>query len=378
MANNKFNGYSPKHAKPSGKEGTIYSGAEKGNTYEHLGDRLDRVNPYEFRKGMDYELTAIGCSRLAESTIEEREKATESVLKNLEEVSNYYTAIVTYETKYRNTQGSKPSFKSWLSEQDEFKMKEVDQNFKNDKMTEPKTQNLEVSTKADIKMKALKENKKTLVSQALNEQEDIDLDDEKADKAASKGDKKSKSNRFDLEKDAIENLLYRGKKGKESEYTKDEPSPESILAKKDELLDVYKSKLKGKEGGADDYNELLKKANEKFKKQLEKHVKTFGADGKGNNVVLNDVFGATLPETIKALGVRLTSIAKEEEDDLLEKTNERYKIAETDMTREQHIKLLEICRKNGANLREGAMGVRMYYEIAKEAYLEGLANGLRL
>jgi len=257
-------------------------------------------------------------------------------------------------------------------------MKEVDQNFKNDKMTEPKTQNLEVSTKADIKMKALKENIKTLVSQALNEQEDIDLDDEKADKAASKGAKKSKSNRFDLEKDAIENLLYRGKKGKESEYTKDEPSPESILAKKDELLDVYKSKLKGKEGGADDYNELLKKANEKFKKQLEKHVKTFGADGKGNNVVLNDVFGATLPETIKALGVRLTSIAKEEEDDLLEKTNERYKIAETDMTREQHIKLLEICRKNGANLREGAMGVRMYYEIAKEAYLEGLANGLRL
>jgi len=358
MANNKFNGYSPKK--------------------EESPSRLDKYNPYEFRKGMDYELTAIGCSRLAESTIEEREKATESVLKNLEEVSNYYTAIVTYETKYRNTQGSKPSFKSWLSEQDEFKMKEVDQNFKNDKMTEPKTQNLEVSTKADIKMKALKENIKTLVSQALNEQEDIDLDDEKADKAASKGAKKSKSNRFDLEKDAIENLLYRGKKGKESEYTKDEPSPESILAKKDELLDVYKSKLKGKEGGADDYNELLKKANEKFKKQLEKHVKTFGADGKGNNVVLNDVFGATLPETIKALGVRLTSIAKEEEDDLLEKTNERYKIAETDMTREQHIKLLEICRKNGANLREGAMGVRMYYEIAKEAYLEGLANGLRL
>ena len=66
MANNKFYGYTPKNTKPSGKEGTIYSGEEKGNTHEHLGDRLDRVNPYEFRKGMDYELSAIGCSRLAE------------------------------------------------------------------------------------------------------------------------------------------------------------------------------------------------------------------------------------------------------------------------------------------------------------------------
>ena len=36
---------------------------------------------------------------------------------------------------------------------------------------------------------------------------------------------------------------------------------------------------------------MLKKANEKFKKQLEKHVKTFGAEGKGNKVALNDVFG---------------------------------------------------------------------------------------
>ena len=53
-------------------------------------------------------------------------------------------------------------------------------------------------------------------------------------------------------------------------------------------------------------------------------------------------------------------------------------VAYQDMTREQHIKLLEICKRHGVNLREGAMGVKMYYEIAKEAYLEGLTNGLRL
>jgi len=362
MANNKLHGYNPDPSK------------------EVDENRLDKFNPYEFRKGMDYELTAMGCSRLAESTLEEREKATESVLKNLETHDGYYTSLITYEVTYRNTQDSKPSFKTWLSEQDDFKMIEVDKKYKNDKMTEPKVKSQEISTKADIKMKALKESINSMVSKALNEQDEDEMDDDAMNKAANKSmvKKGKKANRLDLEKDAINDLLYRGKKGKESEFTKDEPAPESILAKKDELLQTYKTKFKGKDGGADEYNALLKKANEKFKKVLEKHVKTFGADGKGNNVVLNDVFGATLPETIKALGARLKGIEKEEKEDLLAKTNERYEIAKTDMTREQHIKLLEICRKNGASLREGAMGIKMYYEIAKEAYLEGLSNGLKL
>ena len=92
MANDKFYGYSPKNDKPSKTQGQAYSGAEKSTrkgqvthgTYANIGNRLDRVNPYEFRKGMDYELTQLGVSRLAESTPDEREKATESVLKNLE------------------------------------------------------------------------------------------------------------------------------------------------------------------------------------------------------------------------------------------------------------------------------------------------------
>ena len=65
MANDKFYGYSPK------KEETAPSTGGPGS-----GNRLDRVNPYEFRKGMDVELTSLGVSRLAESTPEEREKAT--------------------------------------------------------------------------------------------------------------------------------------------------------------------------------------------------------------------------------------------------------------------------------------------------------------
>ena len=98
MANDKFYGYSPKNMKPSDKQGQAYAGLEKGGTYENLGNSLDRVNPYEFRKGMDYELTQMGISRLAESTAEEREKATESVLKNLEgKHPAYYSALIQFE-----------------------------------------------------------------------------------------------------------------------------------------------------------------------------------------------------------------------------------------------------------------------------------------
>ena len=110
MANNRIHGYNPK--------------TKKGNVGVPYGEDLRFVNqnPHEFRKGMDYELTAIGCSRLQESTPEEREKATESVLKNLETHGGYYTSLITYETLFRNVEGSKPSFTSWLKEQDNIKM----------------------------------------------------------------------------------------------------------------------------------------------------------------------------------------------------------------------------------------------------------------
>ena len=80
MANNKLYGLQPKLDKT--REGV---------------DKLDRLNPYEFRKGMDLELTGMGVSRLAESTVEEREKATEIVLKNLEEHHAYYSALIQFE-----------------------------------------------------------------------------------------------------------------------------------------------------------------------------------------------------------------------------------------------------------------------------------------
>ena len=146
MANDKYYGYSPKK--------------------EEIPSRLEKYNPYEFRKGMDYELTEIGVSRLVESTPEEREKATEAVLKKLEEHSGYYSALIHYETEYRNME-NKPAFKTWLKEfYEENNMKEVDKTFKNDKMEK------------------LKEAIKTEVKNILIEAKDDDKEEKTASKAA--------------------------------------------------------------------------------------------------------------------------------------------------------------------------------------------------
>ncbi len=165
MANDKFYGYSPKK--------------------EESPSRLDKYNPYEFRKGMDYELTEMGVSRLAESTPEEREKATEAVLKSLEEHGGYYSALIHYETEYRNTE-SKPTFKNWLKEfYEENNMKEVDKEFKNDKMEKLKeaikteVKNILVEAKDDDDKKASKAAKGKVKGMKALEKEEQKLRDQK-------------------------------------------------------------------------------------------------------------------------------------------------------------------------------------------------------
>ena len=335
---------------------------------------------------MDYELTAIGCARLQESAPEEREKSTEKVLKNLEGNGGYYTSLITYETLFRNVQGTKPSFNAWLKTQEEVQMKEVKSgqetpSHKNDKMEK---------LKESIKSKLVKKLHEKKVKEQEDIENDFDADIEKADKAATKGAKKDKSGRFDKEREAIENMLYYGSKGKDSEFNKDNPAPKTIYAKKDEFLNIYKTKFKGKgQEGVDRYNELLVKENEKQFKALEKHVKKFGEDGMGNDVTIDKVYAkkvskpnyegpGRLSDTIELLGKRLKEIEKEEIADVTAAEGLRREVAITDMTRAQHFKLLEICREHGVSLREGAMGVKTYYEIAKAAYLEGLANGLKI
>ena len=48
------------------------------------------------------------------------------------------------------------------------------------------------------------------------------------------------------------------------------------------------------------------------------------------------------------------------------------------MTREEQIRLLNIIKERGISLREGSDNIKIYYEIAKASFLEGLAKGLKL
>ena len=362
MANNKFSGYTPK------KDERITDWESKSR----VGNRLDRVNPYEFRKGMDYELIALGCSRLAESTPEEREKATETVLKNLEGNGGYYTALITYETEYRN-RPTKPSFSTWLNDQDDIKMKETSQKFKNDQMIEPKykKEDYTVPFKTTKMKEAIKAKIKAKLYEAKKDEEDQDdVDDDVVAKKASKGAKKAEKGmaRFEQEEKAIDELLFGKDKGEE-EASEENPMKGSLLFLKDKFLDVYKQNK-----DVEAYKKAIE-LPETIIKKLEKHVEAF--EKLGNQIKLDNIKGKDLPDTIKKLEARRTSIKKEREEAQAEVGKQRNEIASTDMSRANHLRLLEICREHGVSLREGTDYIRPYYEIAKTAFLEGIVKGGR-
>tara|TARA_R110000796_G_scaffold227942_1_gene344928 strand:+ start:160 stop:1050 length:891 start_codon:yes stop_codon:yes gene_type:complete len=294
MANDKYAGYSPKK--------------------EEFPTKLDRVNPYEFRKGMDLELTSIGVSRLAESTPEEREKATETVLKNLDEHGGYYSALVHYETEYRNTD-SKPSFKTFLKEfYEDTAMKEVkkDMKDKDNQMEKPKYDKSVYTLKEAIKIEI-----KNILSEAKDED---DIADKEAKAGAKKGNKAKIAKQIDK--------LAKERKDKEE--------------KRQELFDAYKKTKKDK------------KATENYKKKV---------------MPLQDRI-KDIDKEVKDFENELADLQKEEKD-------MRREAASMMMDKKVHLEILNIVKEAGVSLREGSEGVKMYYEIAKMAYMEGLTSGLR-
>jgi len=356
MANNKFYGYKPK---PS-----------KGNVGIPYGEdtKFTNQNPYEFRKGMDYELTSLGCSRLRESTPDEREKATETVLKNLDTHPSYYSGLIQFESGM-NQAGkiNGGSFKTWLSDYfDTTNYKEVQNVWKRDKMKDANHKN--------DQMIKIKEALKKQIKAALYEAKDKDIDDEDEEVTAvkaTKGAKKAEKGmaRFEKEEIAIDELLYGKQKGEE-EVSEENPGKGSLLFLKNKYLDVYKQ---------DKDVEKYKKSiilPDVINKKLEKHVAFFSK--LGNNISSNELKGKDIPNTIKKLEIRKTSINKEREEAQSEIGKQRNEIASTDMSRANHLRLLEIIRENGISLREGTDSIRVYYEIAKQSYLEGLSKGLRL
>jgi len=366
MANDKYYGYSPKNDKPTKNHGQAYSGAEKTNrvgqmtkdgTYASFGNRLDRVNPYEFRKGMDYELTAIGVSRLKESTLEEREEATEKVLKNLEgKHPAYYSALLQFETGMNHGNQVTGTFNKFLetfSKGHGDGMMAVDRKIDDDKMVEPKYDKKEytipMKTIQPLKEAIKKEIKAALLEGKKDKEKDDDQLDKEAGKSAKKGSKKL--SKFDKEREAVEKHL------------------EDLKDKKDKELEKYKNSKKDKKA-VDAYKKSIE-LSDTDKKKLEKTADKFDVPSK-------EYIAKDIPTTIKDLEKRLKAIDKEEEKAVAKLREEKNEIALTDMTREEQIRLLNIIKEKGISLREGSESIKVYYEIAKSSFLEGLAKGLKL
>jgi len=297
MANNRLHGYTPTASK------------------EKDGNRLDKFNPYEFRKGMDYELTTIGVSRLAESTPDEREKATESVLKNLEEHNGYYSCLIQFEGGMNlGNKITETSFKKYLenykSNYPGTGMVEVGKEIKDDKMVELK--------------EAIKKEIKNMLSEAKKSKDNDEPEsDETTDKKASKG-----------------------AKGKEKAL--------AALDKEIEKLNAEKNKNK-----------------EKLSVPLKRYK-----DGKLTADEYRKLSDATVKKN-KEIVARLGEIEKEKEAISLNEKLGRREVAKTMMEKDTHMAILEIIKEYGINLREGPEGIRPYYEIAKTAYQEGFMEGLQ-
>ncbi len=138
MANDNFYGYKRDPKKR----------AKASESYKGVDLEFESVNPYEFKKGMYCELQKLGTT-LRESEADQREKATETVLKNLKDVPAYYSYMEHYEATTRNME-RKPSFKAFLKELEGHSMKEVGEKFTEDKMKEIK---LKENIRAEVRNK---------------------------------------------------------------------------------------------------------------------------------------------------------------------------------------------------------------------------------
>ena len=331
MANKKYYGYSPKP-----KKGSI--GVPYGND-----NRLDRVNPYEFRKGMDYELATIGISRLNESTPEQRQQSTDKVLKNLGTHPSYYSCKIQYETEYRNFEGRKPSFNKYLKEMEEFKMKPVDKEYKNDKMVA-----LKEAIKAEVR---------SIISEKMDPvgKEDDDINnDGKVDKTDD-----YLANRRKAVGDAI-------KKSKKNEEVDDDET-----AKK--ATKGAKKKAKGIKTIEKEIDKL-KDEKKKLKDKIAPLIADFKSKKIDKDKYLKKV-GDT-PKKIKGINDDISKLEKDLDAAIVKERDDMREVASTAMDTDIKKRLLEIIEESGVALNEGAAGVKTYYDIARNSYMEGLTAGL--
>ena len=327
MANNKYYGYSPKP-----KKGSI--GVPYGND-----NRLDRVNPYEFKKGMDYELSTLGISRLYESTPEQRQQSSDKVLKNLGTHPSYYSCKIQYDTEFRNFEGRKPSFNTYLKEIEENRMKEVDKDFKNDKMVTLK--------------EAIKKEIRSILSEKMDPvgKEDDDINN-------------------DGKVDKTDDYLLNKRKAISKALKKEEVDDDDVAKK---ATKGAKKKVKGIKTIEKEIDKL-KDEKKKLKDKIVPLIADFKAKKIDKDKYLKKV--GDNPKKIKDINDEISKLEKEVDALVIKERDDMREVASTAMDMDIKKRLLELIEESGISLNEGAESIKTYYEIARNSYMEGLTAGL--
>ena len=104
-----------------------------------------------------------------------------------------------------------------------------------------------------------------------------------------------------------------------------------------DLEDELKAEEEDPKKTLEEYNKLLTEKNEEFKDAIEKFVEEFEKNG----ITMSDIYGEKLSDTIKNLQERLKlGINKSRAGVEEEARGMRREVAMTEMTRDQHLRLL--------------------------------------
>ena len=122
---------------------------------------------------------------------------------------------------------------------------------------------------------------------------------------------------------------------------------EALEDKRKEAFEAYKDKIKNLDP------KQAKKEFDRYKKKeapITAKIKDIDAEIKALDKILEE--------------------AKETEKEM------RYEVAKTMMPKEIHMEMLKMMKELGVPMTETA-GIKMYYEVAKMAYMEGLTAGMK-
>ena len=85
---------------------------------------------------------------------------------------------------------------------------------------------------------------------------------------------------------------------------------------------------------------------------------------------------APITAKIKDIDAEIKALDKTLEEAKKAEKEMRYEVAKTMMPKEVHMEMLKMMKELGVPMTETA-GIKMYYEVAKMAYMEGLTAGMK-